>query len=346
MITPINLSSDTQTLPTDAMYEAMRAAPLGDDMTGDDPTVNRLEALAAKKMGKEAAMLVASGTMGNLVALMTHATPGDEIIIDADAHIYYYEAGSMANIGGLMPKVVPSNRGMLDPDDIAAAIRKKDQHYPSPRVLCLENTHNRSGGRVVPTVLHEELCKVAHDRGLSVHLDGARVFDAAIAAGVPVSDFTKSVDSVMFCLSKGLSCPIGSIVAGSASFIERARLVRKRVGGAMRQAGIIAACGIVALETMIDRLAEDHAHAKTLADGINAIPGLSVDVDTVETNMVYVDHTSSDLSTGEVLLRLGEAGVLASDRAPTHIRFVPNRHHGDDEIAEALTRIQRGMSQA
>lgn len=339
----INMSSDTQTLPTDAMYEAMRAAPLGDDMTRADPTVNRLERMAAERMGKEAALLVASGTMGNLVSVMAHASPGDEVIVDADAHVYYYEAGSMASVGGLMPHTVRSRRGMLDPDEVASAIRKRDQHYPVSRVLCLENTHNRSGGRVVPVDLHNRLCGVARDHGLAVHLDGARIFDAAIAAGVPVTAFTAGVDSVMFCLSKGLSCPIGSVIAGTADFIERARLIRKRVGGAMRQAGIIAACGIVALETMVDRLAEDHAHARMLAAGIADVPGLSVDLETVETNMVYVDHISSGLSTAEVLSRLADAGVAASDRAPTHVRFVPNRHHDDSTIQEALSRIRRAM---
>ncbi len=343
-MTPINMSSDTQTLPTEQMYDAMRSAPLGDDMLRADPTVNRLEEIAAEKTGKEAALLVPSGTMGNLVALMVHAKPGDEVILDAESHIYYYEAGSIASVAGLMPRVVESRNGRLAPDAVAASIRKRDQHFPVPRVLCLENTHNRSGGRVVPLGLQNDLAAVAHDHGLAVHLDGARIFDAAVASGSPAAAFTEHVDSVMFCLSKGLSCPVGSILAGTAEFVAQARLVRKRLGGAMRQAGILAACGIVALETMIERLAEDHVRAHRLAELIAAIPGLSVEMESVQTNMVYVDHTGTGLSTDEVLSRLATAGVLASDRAPTHFRLVANRHHGDSEITEAVARIRRAVT--
>ncbi len=343
-MTPINMSSDTQTLPTERMYDAMRSAPLGDDMLRADPTVNRLEELAAEKVGKEAALFVPSGTMGNLIALMVHAKPGDEVLLDAESHIYYYEAGSVASVAGLMPRVVGSRRGRLDPDQVAAAVRKRDQHFPVPRVLCLENTHNRSGGCIVPVELQNRLAAVAHERGLAVHLDGARIFDAAVATGLPAAAFTEHVDSVMFCLSKGLSCPAGSVIAGTAAFIEQARLVRKRLGGAMRQAGILAACGVVALETMIERLAEDHTRARRLAEQISTIPGLSVDLESVQTNMVYVDHTGTGLDTDEVLTRLATAGVLASDRAPTHIRLVANRHHGDAEITEAVERIRRAVS--
>ena len=339
---PINLSSDTQTLPTESMYEAMRSAPLGDDMDRMDPTVNKLEDLAAEKMGKEAALLVPSGTMGNLISLMTHADPGDEVLVDSDAHIYYYEAGSMASVGGLMPRVIPRD-GLLDPDQVVAAVRNQDQHFPTPRVLCLENTHNRSGGRVTPLDLHDKLCAVAKRFKLAVHLDGARIFNAAIASGNPVTEYAKHVDSVMFCLSKGLSCPVGSIIAGSQEFADRARLIRKRLGGAMRQAGVIAACGIVALNTMIERLEEDHRHAQILAQGIIKIPGLSVDLDSVESNMVYVDHTASGLSTDEVMSRLKKHGVIASDRSPTHVRLVTNRHHVRATIDEALVRIKSAM---
>jgi threonine aldolase len=238
---------------------------------------------------------------------------------------------------------VASRKGMLDPDEVAAAIRKPGLHYPMPRLLCLENSHNRSGGRVVPLDLHRRLCRVAGDRGLAVHLDGARIFNAAIASGVPAAAYAEHADSVMFCLSKGLSCPLGSVVVGSRGFIEKANLCRKRIGGGMRQAGVIAAAGIVALETMIDRLAEDHAHARILAEGINEIRGLHVDMESVETNMVYVDHTASGLSTEEITGRLRQGGVIVSGRAPRHIRLVTNRHHGRDTIAEALSRIRTAM---
>lgn len=339
----INLRSDTQTLPTPAMYEAIAGAQLGDDTYHADPTVARFEAMAADVMGKPAAMLAISGHMANLIALMVHARPGDEVILDADSHIFHYEVGSMASVAGLMPMPVPSDAGMLDPDRVAAAIREPDIHYPTPRLLCLENTHNRSGGRVIPLSLHERLCELARARGLAVHLDGARIFNAAIAAGVAVTDYTSTVDSVMFALTKGLSCPLGSVLAGSVEFIERARSVRRRLGGGMRQAGIIAAAGIVALETMVDRLAEDHARAKLLAAGLATIPGLRVDLERVETNMVNVEHADTGRTTDEVLALLEKAGVIASGRPPRHIRLVTNRHHDDATIAEALVRIRNAL---
>ena len=339
----INIRSDTQTLPTAEMLEAMCNAPLGDDTYHEDPTVRKLEAMAAERMGKQAALLVISGTMGNLISAMAHAGPGDEVVIDPEAHMFYYEAGSLASVAGLMPMPVPSDRGMLDPAAVAAAIRKPNFHYPVPRLLCLENTHNRSGGRVVPPDLHSRLCTVAREHGLRVHLDGARIFNAAIAAGVPATDYTKHVDSVMFCLSKGLSCPLGSIVAGNREFIEQADRARKRIGGGMRQAGVIAAAGIVALDSMVERLAEDHVNARILARGINRIPGLQVDMETVETNMVYVDHAESGLNTTPLLAALKAHGVIASGRPPRHFRMVTNRHHDRAVVDEVLGRIGRAM---
>ena len=341
----INLRSDTQTLPTEAMLQAIVTASLGDDTYDEDPTVARFEALAAERLGTEAALLVPSGHMGNLIALMVHAQPGDEVVLDRDSHIFYYEVGSLANVAGLMPWPLASTAGCLDPDDVDAAIRSRDLHYPRPRLLCLENTHNRSGGRVVPLPRHRELCRVARERGLAVHLDGARIFNAAIAAGVPVTEYTREVDSVMLCLTKGLSCPLGSVLAGSQDFIDRADLVRRRLGGGLRQAGIIAAPGIVALQTMIDRLADDHRHARRLAEGIAQVPGLAVELDAVDTNMVYVDHRDSELATDEVLARLLRAGVVASGRPPHQVRLVTNRHHDQGTIDEALVRIGRAMSE-
>lgn len=339
----INIRSDTQTLPTAAMLEAMTRAPLGDDTYDEDPTVQQFEALAAAKLGKEAAMLVISGNMGNLAALMTHAQPGDEVLLDPESHIFYYEVGGLASVAGLMPMPVPSHNGMIEPDDLRAAIRARNLHFPVPRLLCLENTHNRSGGRVVPLALHRELCSVAREHGLKIHLDGARIFNAAIAAGVPVTAYTEEVDSVMFCLSKGLSCPLGSVLVGSREFIDKADRARKRLGGGMRQAGIIAAAGIVALEQMVDRLAEDHAHAKLLARELNEVPGLRVEQSSVESNMVNVDHTASGLSTPEVLKLFESVGVLASGRPPRCVRLVPNRHHDRDTILEVVRRIDRVM---
>jgi len=340
----INVRSDTQTLPTEAMLEAMRRAPLGDDVFGEDPTVNKLEAMAAKMLGKQAAMLVPSGTMGNLVCLMTHAARGDEVILDLNSHTYYCEVGGLAGVAGLMPMVVPSRNGMLDPDDVAGAIRGRDIHYPTPKLLCLENTHNRSGGRVIPLDLHNRLCRVAHEHGLAVHLDGARIFNAAVAAGVPASAYAENCDSVTFCLSKGLSCPVGSVVCGSDEFVEKARHCRKCLGGGMRQAGVIAAAGIVALETMIDRLADDHANAKVLAEGVNEVPGLSVDLSSVESNMVYVDHSATALTTRQVVEKLKAAGVLVSDSPPRHFRMVTNRHHDRATIEEILLRVPKAIA--
>jgi threonine aldolase len=325
------------------MLRAIANAELGDDTYGEDPTVKKFESLAAAKLGKEAALLVISGHMGNLSALMAHARPGDEVLLDPESHIFYYEQGSIASVAGLMPMPVPAVNGMLDPDDLRAAIRRRNLHYPVPRLLCLENTHNRSGGRAMPLQLHNELCRVAHESGLAVHLDGARIFNAAIRHGVPAASYAQHADSVMFCLSKGLSCPLGSVVVGSREFIARADRARKLIGGGMRQAGIIAACGIVALEMMIDRLADDHVNARSLACGLNQIRGLWVDLNSVETNMVYVDHSSSGLTTDEVLKRLKEAGVLASGRPPKQIRFVTHRHHGRPEIEEALHRIRASI---
>lgn len=264
-------------------------------------------------------------------------------MLDPESHIFYYEVGSLASVAGLMPKPVPSHHGMIEPTDLREAIRKRNLHYPVPRLLCLENTHNRSGGRAVSLELHRELCGIAREHGLAIHLDGARVFNAAIRHGVSAADYAAEVDSVMFCLSKGLSCPLGSVLAGTKDFIAEADMRRKRLGGGMRQAGIIAACGLVALEKMIDRQADDHDNARTLAKALNEIPGLSVDLSSVETNMVYVDHSASGVSTDEVLARLRKAGVLASARPPRHFRFVTHRHIDAAIVEEALSRVRKAM---
>jgi len=333
---PLNFRSDTQTLPTEEMLDAMRSAPLGDDVSGEDPTVNKLEEMAAEMMGKEAAMLVISGTMGNLVALMTHAKAlGGEVLVDSEAHIFYYEGGGLCSIAGWTPMPLTSTAGTLDPDQLAAAIRKPNVHYPSPGLFCLENTHNRSGGRVIPLDLHKKLCSVAHEHGLAVHLDGARIFNAAIAAGVPAS---------AYAADEGLSCPLGSLLVGGREFVDKARFHRKRVGGGMRQAGVIAAAGIVALEKMIDRLADDHANAKLLAEGLSRIPYLKLDVSTVETNMVLVDHTGTGLSTSDFVARLKAAGVLVSERPPKAVRMVTSRHTGRPEVDEAIRRIESALA--
>jgi threonine aldolase len=326
------------------MLEAIRHAPLGDDTYDEDPTVTRLEKLAAKMLGKEAALLVISGTMGNLCALMAHANPGDEVLLDSQSHIYAYEAGGMASVAGLMPLVLASHKGVLDPDELQAAIRPPNLHHPTPRLLCLENTHNLSGGRVVPLEIQNRLCEIAHEHGLTVHLDGARIFNAAIKQGVSAAAVAQNTDSVMFCLSKGLSCPLGSVLVGSSELIAKADHCRKRVGGGMRQAGVIAACGIVALERLVERLADDHRNARMLAEAVNDVPGLHVDLESVETNMINVDHTGAGLTTPEILKCFQAAGLLASARPPRQFRLVTNRHHDRAAVDEAVRRIRAALS--
>jgi threonine aldolase len=342
--TLLNFRSDTQTLPTAEMLAAIQHAPLGDDTYDEDPTVARLEKTASKMLGKEAAMLVISGTMGNLCALMAHANPGEEVLLDAQSHIHEYEAGGMANVAGLMPRALTSRKGVLDPDEVRAAIRPPGLLHPIPRLLCLENTHNLSGGRVVPLGIQNRLCEIAHERGLAVHLDGARIFNAAIAQHVTAAEVAERADSVMFCLSKGLSCPLGSLLVGSREFIAKAEHCRQRIGGAMRQAGVIAACGLVALETMISRLADDHDNARILAEAVNDMPGLRIDLESVQTNMVNVDHSETGLTTSEILSRFQSAGLLASGRPPRQFRLVTNRHHDRAAVEEAVRRIRAALA--
>ncbi len=267
----IDLRSDTVTHPTSEMRKAMFEAEVGDDVYGEDPTVNRLETMAAGMMGKEAALFTTSGTQSNLIAVLTHTNHGDEVIVGDEAHMLWYEVGGAATLGGVTLRTVPNDsRGRLSPDDIERTIRSKDIHYPQTTLLCLENTHNRCGGTVLTTDYTDEVCNLAHTRGLKVYLDGARIFNAAIALGVPASRLTQNVDSVAVCLSKGLSAPVGSLLCGSKDFVERARKVRKMLGGGMRQVGVIAAAGIVALETMVDRcLGEDIRGSRYLGGDIS-----------------------------------------------------------------------------
>jgi threonine aldolase len=286
----IDLRSDTVTHPTPGMRQAMFEAEVGDDVYGEDPTVNRLESMAASRMGKEAALFVASGTQGNLIAVLTHCNHGDEMIVGDEAHMFWYEVGGAAALGGVTTRILPNDSGgRLNPDDVERAIRDRDIHYPETRLLCLENTHNRCGGMVLTVGYTSQVSDLAHARGLKVHLDGARIFNAAIALGVPAPLLAENADSVSFCLSKGLGAPVGSLLCGGQDFIERARKVRKMLGGGMRQVGIIAAAGIVALETMVDRLAEDHASARRLAEGLLGIKGVRLAQDHVPTNIVMFD---------------------------------------------------------
>lgn len=334
---PIDLRSDTVTLPTAAMRRAMYEAEVGDDVWGEDPTVKRLQELAAERLGKEAALFVPSGTMGNLTALLAHCRRGDEVILGDESHIFHYEVAAAAVFGGLSYHIVPNTRyGELPLEKIEAAIRPGDVHFPPTALICLENTQNRCGGTVLSLDYMHEVRALADQYDLPVHLDGARIFDAAIALGVDVRELAGPAESVMFCLSKGLSAPIGSMVCGPAGFIERVHRMRKMCGGAMRQVGVIAAAGIVALKEMVDRLAEDHENARLLAEGLANIPGIALDLETVQTNMVMFYPTEERWTTAALSQALGEAGVLTSYLGRTKIRAVT--HYGIDrgDIEEAL----------
>jgi threonine aldolase len=333
MSEPVDLRSDTVTRPTPEMRRAMAEAEVGDDVFGDDPTVNRLQEVAAQRLGKEAALFVPSGTMGNEVAVLTHTQRGDAIILDDHCHILYYEAGGPAVHSQVMTDTVPSDKGVMDYDAAAAKIRKQTTHTPGHTLLCLENTHNRAGGTIIPLQHMKRLSSLAWENGLKVHLDGARIFNASVATGVPASEFAACADSVMFCLSKGLACPVGSMLAGSREFIDKAHRNRKLLGGGMRQVGILAACGLVALEKMVDRLAEDHARARRLGEELSKLPGLTVDLETVQTNMVFA---LTDGSAGDLQGALAEKGVLVLAVAPNRLRMVLHNDIDDCKLEEAL----------
>ncbi|MCU0491697.1 MAG: low-specificity L-threonine aldolase [Chloroflexaceae bacterium] len=324
----IDLRSDTVTLPSPAMREAMLRAELGDDVFGDDPTVNRLEALAAETVGKEAAMLVPSGTMGNLVALLSHCGRGQRVICGNESHIYVYEGGGASALGGLVYHTVPNlPDGSLEAQALAAALPTLDDPHQAPAgVCCLENTHNRCGGVVLSPDYMAAVHAQAQAAGLPLHLDGARVFNAAVALGVHVRELTRHVDTVQFCLSKGLSAPVGSILAGPAPFIQTARRFRKMLGGGMRQAGVLAAAGIVALSEMVERLADDHANARTLAEGLAALPGIRLDMNRVQTDIVIFELAAEGLTPAQFLAALREAGVLMVGMGGQRVRAVT--HYG------------------
>ncbi|MBM4467293.1 MAG: low-specificity L-threonine aldolase [Chloroflexi bacterium] len=342
----VDLRSDTVTLPTPAMREAIYRAEVGDDVFGEDPTVNRLEEMAAERMGKEAALYVASGTMGNLVALLTHCGRGDEFIVGHLAHTFLYEAGGSAALGGVHPRTVPNQPdGTLDLADVEAAIRAENVHFPRSRLICLENTHNRCGGAALTPEHTKAVCQLAQWHGLAVHLDGARIFNAAVALGVDVKELVRDVDSVQFCLSKGLSAPVGSVVCGDEEFIYQAWRNRKIVGGGMRQAGIIAAAGIVALEQMVDRLAEDHANARRLAEGLAEIPGLALDLDRVQTNIVIFELVSERLTPAELAAKLGERGVRLLAIEGRRLRAVTHYGIEADDIEVALAVVREVIDQ-
>jgi threonine aldolase len=336
----IDLRSDTITHPTPEMRDAMYRAEVGDDVFGEDPTVNRLEAMAAEITGKEAAIFTPSGTMSNLIAVLSHTRHGDEIILGDRAHIFLNEAGGAAAIGGVSLRTVPNNPdGTIDIDRIEGAVRGKNLHWPPSKLLCLENTQNFCGGAVLDVEYTIEAAEAARRHGLAVHLDGARLFNAAVALGVPAIELCEPVDSVNFCLSKGLSAPVGSVLCGGAEFIARARKFRKMVGGGMRQAGVLAAAGIVCLETCIERLADDHKNARTLADGLRQIPGL--DVEKPETNIVMIG--TGDLPAADFVNKAAEVGVKLISVGPRRVRAVTHRMVNAADIKEAVKRLKKAL---
>ncbi len=333
----IDLRSDTVTQPTEAMRRAMAAAEVGDDVYGEDPTVNRLEALAAEMLGKERALFVPSGTMGNLICALVHCGRGDELLLGDNAHMFYYEQGGVAALGGIHPRTVPNQPdGTMELAALEAAVRGDDEHFPITRMIALENTHNRCGGRVLPVEYMDAAGALAQRHGLRLHVDGARLWNAAVALGVPPARLVAAADSVSCCLSKGLAAPVGSVVAGSADFVMRARRARKVLGGGMRQAGVIAAAGIVALTEMVDRLAEDHAHARQIAEGLARMEGLQVDPAAVETNILVVTLLREELSAVQLAGGLAERGVLLNPLDARRLRIVTNYHVAGDDVERVL----------
>jgi threonine aldolase len=333
----IDLRSDTVTLPPPDMRRAIAEAELGDDVFGGDPTVNRLEALAAAVMGKEAALLTTSGTQSNLTAMLSHCQRGDEVIVGDESHILHYEGGGAFALGGLGLRTVPNDRkGRLDLDAARAAVRLQDVHFPPTGLICVENTHNRCGGSVLNADDLAAVRALANEFSLPLHMDGARIFNAAVALGVPAARLAQYADSVSFSLCKGLACPIGSVLCGSREFVGRARRYRKMLGGGMRQAGIIAAAGVYALENMIDRLAEDHENARVLAEGLAAVPGVAL-APPPQSNLVFFVADGWDL--GDLERRLGERGVLCFDEGG-RIRMVTHYGIEREDVERAAAEVR------
>jgi threonine aldolase len=340
----IDLRSDTITLPTPAMREAIYKAELGDDVFGEDPTVNRLEKMSAERMGKEAALLVASGTMGNLACVLTHCRRGEEVILGDLSHTFLYEAGGISALGGIHPHTVKNQPdGTMTLEDIEKAIRGDNVHFPRTRLICLENTHNRCNGTALSLDYTNSVASLAKKHGLSVHLDGARIFNAAIALGVDVKELVAKVDSVSFCLSKGLSAPVGSVICGSREFIAEAKRIRKILGGGMRQAGIIAAAGIAALEDMVDRLKEDHENAQRLAQGIAGISGLSIEPEKVQTNIIYFEVNEDRMTAKELVAKLNKKGVKMLSLEARQLRAVTHYGISTEDIDAALKALSEAM---
>ena len=335
----VDLRSDTVTQPTMAMRQAMFDAQLGDDVYGEDPTINRLEALAAERLGKQAALFVPSGTMGNLVCLLAHCARGEEAIMGDKSHTFLFEAGSSAAVGGIHPSTLPNQPdGTLDLIMLEAAIRDpENDHYPRSRLICLENSHNRCGGAVLSPEYMNQVRALADRHALRIHLDGARIFNAAVSLGVAVSELARDADSVSFCLSKGLAAPVGSLACGTTQFVRKARRQRKLLGGGMRQAGVLAAAGIVALDSMTERLAEDHANARRLAIGLAELPTIILDPEQVQTNIVIFEMAPGATSAGQLSAGLAAQGVKLNAIGGRRLRAVTHCDVGQDDIDYAIS---------
>ncbi|NOX59915.1 MAG: low-specificity L-threonine aldolase [Planctomycetes bacterium] len=340
----IDLRSDTVTQPTSAMREAMMSAPLGDDIFGDDPTINELQDRVAALFGMEAALFVPSGTMANQIAIRTHTQPGDEIICHRLSHIYLYEAGAPAAISGCSMHLLDGERGMFTADDVRTAIRANDQHFPTSRLCVIENTQNRGGGSVWPIEQIANISKTARELNLRMHLDGARIMNACVAAGVSPEDYAKYFDSATICFSKGLGAPVGSALAGTKAFIARAKRFRKMFGGAMRQSGILAAAAIYALDHNVERLATDHTNAKKLAAHVSTCPHLTVE--TPETNIVYFDVDEQTGSAADIEAKLNKANIRVLALSPQRLRAVTHLHIGKDDIQGAAETIVNSASKS
>lgn len=337
----IDLRSDTVTLPTAEMRKVMAEAEVGDDVFGEDPTVNRLQEKAAELTGKEAALFVPSGIMANQLAIRSLTQPGDEVIIEAEAHIVHYEAGAAGAISGIQFRCLPGKHGILTDGQIADAIRTDEYYLPPTRLICLENTHNRGGGTIYPLEKIHSIAKVAKNHGVPLHLDGARIFNASIASGIPVSENARPFDTVSFCLSKGLGAPVGSLICTSSERIVLLRRYRRMFGGGMRQAGILAAAGLYALDHNIDRLAEDHIHAKTLAAALSKLPGILINAEKVETNIVIFDIDKTRYSPDQAVDALKKEGVLVVVFGKTLLRAVTHLGVNAKDIDRAVRIFQR-----
>ncbi|SES72877.1 L-threonine aldolase [Natronincola peptidivorans] len=341
----LDFRSDTVTMPTAKMLERMVQAELGDDVYGDDSTVNKLEALAAELLGKEAGLFVPTGTMGNLLAIMSHTTPGQEIILEENCHIYLYEVAGIARVAGVQAKPIKGIDGVMSPKDLENAIRKENIHFPETGLICLENTHNMAGGMVVPLENMESIYALAKHKNIPLHLDGARIFNASRYLNKDVKEIARFTDSVMFCFSKGLGSPIGSMLVGTKDFIKKARKLRKMLGGGMRQVGVIAAAGILALEEMPKVLDIDHTNAKLLAKGLNKLAGINIDIEKIHTNIVNVDFSNTGLSTNQLIPKLQERGLLSNPRNNDVIRFVTHKDVSSDDVKEAIEMIKETINQ-